>query len=103
MLLDFIKNFFSDHSGADARNRLKVVIMQDRSSLTPDVMENLRKDMVKVFAKYLEMDESGIEFNLDAEDRGMGLSISIPIKQVRKEDAKRAKVSKPASKNNKVK
>lgn len=83
-MFDFIKKLFKeDDSGSTAKKRLKVVIFQDRSSLNPEVMNSLKKDMLEVFRKYLEIEEEGVEFNLDAEKENMGLSINIPIKKVR--------------------
>lgn len=83
-MLDAIKKMFkSEKSGDIAKNRLKVVIMQDRTTFTPVMMEKLRKDLMDVFSKYLEIDSEGLEFNLDREDEQVGLSISIPIKKVK--------------------
>lgn len=83
-MLDAIKRMFkSEKSGDIAKNRLKVVIMQDRTTFTPVMMERLREDLMKVFTKYLEIDSEGLEFNLEREDEQVGLSISIPIKKVK--------------------
>ncbi len=62
------------NSGAIANNRLKVVITQDRASISQDV-----------FKKYLVIDEDGLECLLkNEEERNVGLSISIPVKKVKK-------------------
>jgi cell division topological specificity factor MinE len=71
-------------SGNIASNRLKVVITQDRASINQDVLDDLKKDMIKVFKKYLIIDESGLEYNIQSErERSLGLSISIPVKKVK--------------------
>lgn len=77
------KLFRNDKSGEFAKNRLRVVIMQDRTTFTPILMENLKKDLVEVFSKYLEIDTAGLEFNLEKENDNVGLSINIPIKKVK--------------------
>lgn len=83
-MLEMLKKLMGkESSGEVAKNRLKVVIMQDRTSFTPHVMESLKKDLVEVFMKYLEIEEAGLEFNLVREDDSTGLSISIPIKKVK--------------------
>ncbi|MGM0507811.1 MAG: cell division topological specificity factor MinE [Fusobacteriota bacterium] len=80
-----IKDFFlkEEKSGSIAKNRLQVVIMQDRTTFTPVMMEQLKKDLMQVFDKYLEIEEQGLEFDLDKENEKVGLSINIPIKKVR--------------------
>ncbi|OQY09860.1 MAG: cell division topological specificity factor MinE [Fusobacteriia bacterium 4572_132] len=83
-MLNKIKQMFrSEKSGDVAKNRLKVIIMQDRTNFTPVMMEHLKNDLMEVFNKYLEIEESGLEFNLDKENEEVGLSISIPIKKVK--------------------
>ncbi|BDU50766.1 cell division topological specificity factor MinE [Haliovirga abyssi] len=77
------KLFVKEKSGEIAKNRLRVVIMQDRTTFTPVLMENLKRDLIGVFSKYLEIDTEGLEFNLEKEDDNVGLSINIPIKKVK--------------------
>ncbi len=83
-MLSMIKKMFGgEKSGQMAKNRLKVVIMQDRTTFSPHVMEALRNDLIEVFSKYLEIEEEGMEFNLERENESVGLAISIPIKKVK--------------------
>ncbi len=73
-----------DASGSLAKNRLKVVIMQDRTSFPPVMLQSLKEDLIGVFAKYFEMEEEELEsFKIENESNNLGLSISIPIKKVR--------------------
>jgi len=71
-------------SGSIAKNRLKVVIMQDRTSFPPIMLQNLKDDLMGVFAKYFEMEEDELQsFKIENEQNNLGLSISIPIKKVK--------------------
>ena len=73
------------HSGAIANNRLKVVITQDRANISQEVLHDLKIDLLEVFKKYLVIDEQGLECLLkNEEERNVGLSISIPVKKVKK-------------------
>ena len=40
-------------SKAVAANRLKLVLMQDRTNLTPKVLEQMRGEMIDLLSKYL--------------------------------------------------
>ncbi|MBZ4682718.1 MAG: cell division topological specificity factor [Fusobacteriaceae bacterium] len=75
----------SKNSASVASNRLKVVITQDRASISQEVMDDLKKDMIKVFQKYLVIEENGLECNVQRErEKNIGLSITIPIKKVKR-------------------
>lgn len=73
------------NSASIASNRLKVVITQDRANISSEILEDLKKDVLAVFNRYLIIDESGMECLVKKEqERNIGLSISIPVKQVKK-------------------
>lgn len=74
-----------ENSGNIASNRLKVVITQDRASISQDILTELKVDLLEVFKKYLIIDEEGLECLMKTEEeRNVGLSISIPVKKVKK-------------------
>ncbi len=62
-----------------ARNRLRVVLMQDRTNLTPDLLQRMRKELVELLSKYVEMDKDALELNFDQEGDQMALMLSIPV------------------------
>jgi cell division topological specificity factor len=43
-----------DASKSVATNRLKLVLMQDRTNLTPKILEQMRGELVDLLSKYLE-------------------------------------------------
>ncbi|CCX79617.1 cell division topological specificity factor [Clostridium sp. CAG:715] len=83
-----------------ACNRLRVVLMQDRTNLTPELMERMRKEMVELLSKYVEMDKEALELNLEQDGDQVALMLSIPVIRAKdeeeikealaKEDAKKA-------------
>lgn len=74
-----------EKSGEVANNRLKVVITQDRASISQEVLHDLKIDLLEVFRKYLIIDENGLECLIrNEQERNVGLSISIPVKKVKK-------------------
>ena len=83
-----------------ACNRLRVVLMQDRTNLTPELMERIRKEMVELLSKYVEMDKEALELNLEQDGDQVALMLSIPVIRAKdeeeikealaKEDAKKA-------------
>lgn len=90
-----------------AKNRLRVVLMQDRTNLTPELLQRMRKELVDLLSKYVEMDKEALELNFDQEGDQMALMLSIPVirakdeeeiqKVLDEEDAKKAALEEEAS------
>ena len=85
-----------------ACNRLKVVLMQDRTNLSPELMNRMRKELVELLSKYVEMDKEALELGFEQEGTQMALMLSIPVVRAKdeaeieeilaKEDAEKAKL-----------
>ena len=69
-----------------ACNRLRVVLMQDRTNLTPELLQRMRRELVELLSKYVEMDKDARELNFDQEGDQMALMLSIPV--IRAKDEK---------------
>lgn len=69
-----------------ACNRLRVVLMQDRTNLTPELMERMRKEMVELLSKYVEMDKDALELNLEQDGEQVALMLSIPVIRAKDEE-----------------
>lgn len=75
-----------DASKSVATNRLKLVLMQDRTNLTPRVLEQMRGELVDLLSKYLEMDKDLLELNFEQEGDQVALMLSIPVIRAKDED-----------------
>ena len=62
-----------------ACNRLRVVLMQDRTNLTPELLQRMRRELVELLSKYVEMDKEALELNFDQDGDQMALMLSIPV------------------------
>ena len=80
-----------------ACNRLRVVLMQDRTNLTPELMERMRKEMVELLSKYVEMDKDALELNLEQDGEQIALMLSIPV--IRAKDEEEIKAALEAEDN----
>ncbi len=69
-----------------ACNRLRVVLMQDRTNLTPELLERMRKELVELLSKYLEMDKEALELNLEQDGDQVALMLSIPVIRAKDEE-----------------
>lgn len=66
-----------------ARDRLKVVLIQDRANISPAVMENLRDDIIRVISNYMEINKNDMELSLASEDNSVALVANIPVNRVK--------------------
>lgn len=84
-ILDVISSLFGKNkSSSVAKERLQLVLIHDRNDISPEVLNALRTDMIKVIKKYLDIDESGIELDLNREDHSVALLASIPLKNMQR-------------------
>lgn len=57
--------FFRKKSSGDfARDRLKLLLVADRANCSPDIMEMIETDMVRVISKYVEIDTEGFDLQI---------------------------------------
>lgn len=66
-------------SGSVAKNRLQLVLIQDRVNLSPGKMDQLKDDLIEVISRYVEIDKSGIDIALTDTNRQSRLTAHIPI------------------------
>ncbi|MBR1424433.1 cell division topological specificity factor MinE [bacterium] len=69
-----------------AVNRLRVVLMQDRTNLTPELLQRMRKELIDLLSKYVEMDKEALELNFEQEGEQMALMLSIPVVRAKDEE-----------------
>lgn len=62
-----------------ATNRLRFVLMHDRTNLSPETMEKMRDELLEVISKYVVVDEELLDLNLASEGDAIALLASIPI------------------------
>ncbi len=68
-------------SAAKARERLQLVLAHDRTDLSPDLLDQMREEILKVVAKYVEIDMEEGAVSLETEDRMTALVANLPIKR----------------------
>ena len=69
-----------------ACNRLKLVLMQDRTNLSPAIMDRMRNELIDLLSKYLELDRELLDLNFEQEDEQMALMLSIPVIRAKDEE-----------------
>ena len=57
--------FKKKSSGDVAKDRLKLLLVSDRANCSPDIMEQIQKDIINVLSKYVEIDQSGLDIKIE--------------------------------------
>lgn len=66
-----------------ATNRLKLVLMQDRSNLDGATMQKMREQLIAVISRYVEIDQEALDLNLEADGDEIALMLNIPVIRAR--------------------
>ena len=74
----------NDGSGQKAKDRLRIVLIHDRTDISPQLMEELRRDMIGVLTKYMDIDTSKIELDLDRDEQSVALVANVPVLRIRR-------------------
>ncbi len=87
MMLDFLNKIFGKVEGQTSKNiakeRLRLVLVHDRTNMSPEMLEALKVDLIAVISKYMDIDEPSMRVDLDSSDNSIALVASIPVKQVK--------------------
>lgn len=81
-MLEFLLRVFGKEGASSknvAKERLRLVLVHDRADVSPQLLENLKEDLIKVISNYMEIDESALEVNLDTSDNTVALVANIPV------------------------
>jgi len=68
-------------SATTARERLQLVLAHDRSDLSPEQLDQMRREIFEVVAKYVDIDLEEGDVTLETEDRVTALVANLPIRR----------------------
>jgi cell division topological specificity factor len=69
-------------SANQAKDRLKLVLINDRTDLSPTQMEALKNELLEVIGRYIAIDPDEVSITMAQEGREHRLLADIPLKPV---------------------
>ena len=85
MITEFFERLFISNSRGsrdDVKRRLKLVLAHDRSTLNASTLEKMRKEILIVVSKYVELDTESLEFSIRTDSRMTALIANLPIRRI---------------------
>ncbi|HMM22795.1 MAG TPA: cell division topological specificity factor MinE [Selenomonadales bacterium] len=86
-MFDLIQKMFGKESSGSkeiAKERLRLVLVHDRVNVSPQFMEILKEDMIKVISNYMEINEQEMEVNLTHSNTSVALVANIPVNRMKR-------------------
>ena len=93
------------NSKTAAKERLHLVLMQDRANVSADFLELMKQEIIEVIKKYIDVDEEAIDVHLtnkeneDGTNGAPALYANIPILNIKNEARKIDKKEKTSQEN----
>jgi len=71
-------------SAHQAKERMKLVLIHDRTDLTPSALDQLKDELIEVISRYIEIDPAAVDIQVSQEGREQRLIADIPLRSVRR-------------------
>ena len=66
-----------------AKSRLQLILVQDRIGIDEQLMRALQTDMTALLSRYFELEQDGIEMEMQREGQSMALVANIPVSSLK--------------------
>ena len=90
--MSFLDRLFGKKNSAEsAKERLQLVLIHDRTDLTPAELDSLRDDLITTISRHVEIDVQSMQIGVEHDGRSQRLVADIPIKSAARRRAKKSK------------
>ena len=76
-MFDFLK---PKRSAASAKERLQLVLIHDRTDLTPNELEALKDDLLAAISRHVDIEPDAVRIGLERDGRSQRLIADIPLR-----------------------
>ncbi|GJQ52220.1 MAG: cell division topological specificity factor [Anaerolineaceae bacterium] len=90
--MNFFDRLFGNKASANsAKERLQLVLVHDRTDLTPAEFDSLRDDLIAVISRHVDVDEQAIQIGVEHDGRSQRLVADIPLKPTRRKKTRKTR------------
>lgn len=65
-----------------AKERLRLVLVHDRATVSPEFLDRLKEEMIQVISKYMEIDEENTIISMHSNEETAVLEANLAIKSI---------------------
>lgn len=69
-------------SAENAKERLQLVLVHDRTDITPAVLDALKDDLIAAISRHVDIDPSTVHIDVEREGRSQRLIADIPLRSL---------------------
>jgi cell division topological specificity factor len=66
-----------------AKDRLRLVLVHDRSMLPPETLDALRMELIEVVSRYFEVDHATLSMDVQRTRESWALMVNLPLRRAR--------------------
>ena len=90
--MNFLQNLFGKKNSAEsAKERLQLVLIHDRTDLTPAELDSLKDDLIATISRHVEIDAQSMQIGVEHDGRSQRLVADIPIKSAARRRTSKAR------------
>jgi len=83
--MSFLERLLGRKNSADsAKERLQLVLIHDRTDLTPAELDSLKDDLITTISRHVEIDVQAMQIGVEHDGRSQRLVADIPLKAARR-------------------
>lgn len=82
-VFEFMSSRKKPTPGELAKERLKVVLVHDRIKVNPELLEQIKTELLAVISRRLDIDEQNVQVSMSREDRWDKIQADLPIRRQR--------------------
>lgn len=85
-MLELIARVFGRESSSAniAKERLRLVLVHDRTNVSPQFLEELKEELIAVISRYMEIDQEQMDVNLQSGENQATLVANIPVRRMKR-------------------
>ncbi|MEI7845469.1 MAG: cell division topological specificity factor MinE [Chloroflexota bacterium] len=78
--MSFLDRLVGKQSAKNAKERLQLVLIHDRTDISPGALEALKDDLIAAISKYIDIEPGSVRIEVEQEGRSQRLIADIPLR-----------------------
>ena len=83
---NFLEKLFrrEPNSASQAKERLKLVLIHDRTDMAPGTLEEMKDELIAVISRYVDIEPEAVRIDMTQEGREQRLIADIPLRPAKR-------------------